>query len=98
MRTVTSLLALMIFGCASQSAPPPPPSTAELKAAVGCKSDADCHAASIYCESCKCEALTNDQQPPACEGATVQCFVSPCMKKRAVCHNAACEIVSDSSM
>lgn len=97
MRTLISLLALTIFSCASQSAPPPP-STAELKAAVGCKDDSDCHAASVYCDSCKCEALTGDQEPPACKGMTVQCFVSPCMKKRAVCRNAACEVVSDSTM
>jgi hypothetical protein len=57
-----------------------------------CSSDADCELTPVYCESCRCAALTEGEELPACDGPEVQCFVNPCVNKKAVCLRGSCVV------
>jgi hypothetical protein len=56
------------------------------------REDRDCTTYSDYCEGCNCLALPVGASPPACTGNQVQCFVDPCMNKRAVCNGGSCAL------
>jgi hypothetical protein len=63
---------------------------ATLPAQARCTTDADCRLVSDYCDGCACRALAASEQPPKCQGTTVQCFVDPCQRHRAACQSGAC--------
>jgi hypothetical protein len=82
------LVAAVLFclgagACASSGSATPP-------AAPKCSTDADCRLYSSYCDGCECRALDRTAADPTCGGATVQCLIDPCQRKRAVCAAGAC--------
>lgn len=60
-----------------------------------CSQDSDCQLHDYYCDGCNCLALRVGVKPPKCNGTIVQCFVAPCLNKRAACVNGDCVVVSD---
>jgi hypothetical protein len=59
-----------------------------------CRADADCRAFSFMCTGCDCLALGPSDPAPVCPGPGVQCFVDPCLNKKAVCQAGQCVIAS----
>lgn len=60
-----------------------------------CSQDSDCKLHDYYCDGCNCLALPVGVNPPKCNGTIVQCFVAPCLNKRAACVNGDCVVVSN---
>lgn len=61
-----------------------------------CASDSDCRIYDDYCKGCNCRAVpANIAVDPACGPSDmVNCFVEPCLNKRALCSNGQCTVGS----
>lgn len=66
-------------------------------AQVKCVSANDCRKFSSYCNGsvlkpCVCYGLQQQEPDPVCDGNLVNCFIDPCLKKKAGCDAGTCDV------